>query len=338
MKLVSRLAAIVSAALVLSAGNATVADARPPVASYKATAPVAPPLAQALARRLHFPGTPILGDRPEGYGGPWALWLTLMPQHTTGSNVTRQRDLAPAGRVLSTGPSGAQGTFQYFDLTALPHGGRDSYGGKPIRPADAIRIARAWLRTAGVPIPAVHPKVAVETPGSTIIGGTGLCCFTALDVVYFGGTKDQYGLINAPILVDIADAGTVVQADVSLGRRVSPVPTRCADHTHRDANGVLLGNSCFDYQVAAGDQMTTMLGGHQPWMTDPKQVAGVHAYGLKLVASPDRAPLRVITKTSSMAIYSLTARGATYRFTLAAAFPGLPGSVWRLVNVQRTLT
>jgi len=114
----------------------------------------------------------------------------------------------------------------------------------------------AWLTKAGAAIPDFPPHAKVETPGGTVLGGTGICCYRALAVVYFSAGPDQPGpIFNAPVVAYVADGGTVVQVQVGGGRGVAPVPSRCQRRRGRDANGVPIGPACFDDQSAAGDQL-----------------------------------------------------------------------------------
>jgi hypothetical protein len=322
--------------LVLCALLLTGASVTTTPAAGAATSPNAVPVAaQALATRLGLTGAPVLGDQPQGYGGPWALWLTKVPVTIRTGPGTTVPAFRAIGTVLSVGPAGATGSFDYFVLPPGFPDYRDPYAGPPVSRTRAIRIVLAWLTKARVAIPNLPPHAKVETPGGTVLGGTGLCCYRELAVVYFSAGPDQPApIFNAPLVAYVADGGAVVQVQVGGGRGVAPVPSRCQRRRGRDANGVPIGPACFDDQSAASDQLVVDIGGHEPWHADPAQLVRTFADGWHLTASPDQVPLRVVASTPGRMIYGLTARGASYQFTLIPAFPGLPGSVWQLVAID----
>jgi hypothetical protein len=65
-----------------------------------------PPAAQRLAGHLRLIGRPSVGNLPRGNAGPWTIWA--------------QPSVDRASRILSTGPLGARGQFDYFDIAAEP--------------------------------------------------------------------------------------------------------------------------------------------------------------------------------------------------------------------------
>jgi hypothetical protein len=306
-------------------------------AAGAATSPNAVPLAaQALATRLGLTGAPVLGDQPQGYGGPWALWLTKVPVVVRTGSGRATPTFRATGRILSAGPQGAEGAFAYFSLPSGFPNGQDPYHGPPLAPARAIRLVVAWLRHAGAPVPSLPPHVQVETPGSTVMGGTGLCCFTTLAVVSFYAGPGQPGPpFTGPVVAYVADAGAIVQVNVATPPAGGPTPPSCDRHLQRESNAPPIGPSCFSDQAAAHDQLVVDIGGHEPWHANPSQIVRTFAFGRLRTTSPTQSPVRVITSAPDLVIAGLTAHGMAYRFTLVPAFPGLPGSVWRLVAIDR---
>ena len=172
----------------------------------------------------------------------------------------------------------------------------------------------------------------------TVIGGTGLCCFNALTVLWWGGVTDQWGFIrNASAIIYVADAGTVVQADITPRRRTldRALSTPCQAHPPRDSNGVALGPWCFDYAAAAEQMFIADVGGHSPWVTDPAQVAPGFAQGSTLAPSGPWGPWKTLVLSATQALVSVRYAGTSYHLTLRPAFPGLVGSIWELVRVER---
>lgn len=288
--------------------------------SSAAVSSVAPSPALALAARLGVPGMPYVGDRANSIGGPWSIWLQATAH-------------GPRGRALSVGPLGARGRFDYFDISAQPRA-RDPYHGRALPAARAIRLARAWLRHAGAPLPAGIPRV--ERSHTTIMGGTGLCCFTTLAVVHWGGQLEAPGIVyGGTTTIYVADAGRVVQADVGWLDKSTSGAT-CRDQTHRDRYGVPLGSSaCLEYPALAGETMTMDIGGHMPWRGNPRSLAETFAYALKLAPNPDRFTFHVNRESASTAVYTIGGHGRKYRLTLIAAFPGLRGAAWQIAKVTR---
>ena len=294
-----------------------------------AAAAQVPPAAAILALHLHIGTRAIVGDQPRGRGGPWAIWLT-----------TRRGSVEAAGQVLSTGPKGAAGPSHYYYPRALHHN-KDVLHGRIVSASEAVKIARSWLRKAGVEAP--RGKLHVVTGANvTVIGlANGLCCFeTALTRVSWGGAVDQFGRSNASATVYVANGGTVVQADVK-NRKMSPtfasgeVSSPCPGHTTRDRNAVAVGLWCFSYPAAADLQMMVSVGAHETWARDPRQIGNGFTRGSR-IRGGEQGPLHAVSVTSRRAVYSIRVRGMMYRLTLVPAFPELPGSIWELTRVEHS--
>ncbi|MGH2449315.1 MAG: hypothetical protein ACRDFS_12030 [Chloroflexota bacterium] len=263
---------------------------------------------QALASRLGVHGSPHIGRQAEGIGGPWYIWYLKK-------------------QVLSSGRDGAGGIFDYYRPSLA---GRDSFSGKGVTAGQAIAIAKRWLRHSGARIPPTQAKVVWGS--GTVIGGTGICCFDHLAIVHWGGQVQLGGVVIGGTQVYVADRGTTVQADVGYrrgGGKWSAYPGSGARTTLR------LGKRRFQYTWAAAETMTMDIGGHQPWMASPRQVAGSAAYVAKLVRSPGGQALHQVLLNRNKAIYTIRKHGSLYRFALVAAFPGLPGTAWEMISVTR---
>jgi hypothetical protein len=292
----------------------------------------APPAALALALRLGLQSTPFVGDQPNGSGRPWTVWFprSIPPGSVGPANVPR-RYLYASGPALFSGSRGARGEFHYFNSSSLSRFGSDTYRGRPLTRGHAVDIALHWLRTAGAPIPSglLHVRVG---RGTTDIGGTGLCCFTSLAMVYWGRDVPSEGFLpEARYDVYVADAGAVVQVDMG-----APAAEDAETLAHpcpgdrRDRQGVALGPWCFSYPAAARGIIFSGIGGHDGWSHDPDMLAT-----LPLSAAHGRAgPLRRIALTASRAVYRRAVGGTTYQVTLVPAFPGLIGSTWEVIRVQ----
>jgi hypothetical protein len=85
----------------------------------------------------------------------------------------------------------------------------------------------------------------------------------------------------------------------------------------------------------AGIIWTVHLGGHQPYLVGPGWFATLAAVGARLAPTPDRVHLHLVFQSADRAVYTAGKGSITYRFTQVAAFPGLRGSSWPLVDVQR---
>jgi hypothetical protein len=281
-----------------------------------------PPPAVALAQRLHMAGSPVIGNQPQGNAGPWLIWA---------------RPTVPeAKRILSVGPLGAKAAFDYFDVAAESNrGGPDR--GPALSSAAATRIAIRWLRHVGAAVPSGRIRVIRGTQ-STIIGGTGLCCWHQnLDMVVFGGRLDVYGTpVNSRALIYVAASRQVVQANVSpQGEYRYPLPARCVAHTHPDSRGVPVGPRCFSYPAMAGIIWTVALGGHEPYLIGPGWFSAQAAVGAKLSTLPNPRLLKTVSASPSRVVYTASKGGVAYRFTQVAAFPGLRSSTWPLIDVER---
>jgi hypothetical protein len=77
------------------------------------------------------------------------------------------------------------------------------------------------------------------------------------------------------------------------------------------------------------------LGGHQPYLTGPGWFAILAAVGARLAPTPDKVHLHLVSQTAARVAYTAGKGSITYRLTQVAAFPGLRGSTWPLVDVQR---
>jgi hypothetical protein len=173
---------------------------------------------------------------------------------------------------------------------------------------------------------------------ATTIGGTGLCCWRgSLDLVVFGGRLDAYGLpVNARALIYVGPTGRVIQANVTpQGPSGYPLSPRCADHTHRDSRGALVGRRCFSYPAMAGIMWGVLLGGHQPYLVGPCWFSAEAAVQAGLTHLPDLRRLRTVSSGKSRVVYEVSKGSVTYRFTQVAAFPGVKGSTWSLIDVER---
>ncbi len=284
-----------------------------------------PPAAQKLANRLHMIGAPVVGDQPEGNGGPWTIWALPDQQHEK--------------RILSVGPLGARGGFDYFDVGARLAPYSSTKDGKALPTRTAIGIARAWLRQAGAPVPRV-PISIMRTDG-TVIGGTGLCCWPlgTIDSVVFGGHRDVYGMpADQAAIIYIEPTGRVIQANVTPhGEQRYPGGTRCHNRIQRDANGVLVGTRCFSYPGMAGIIWTVSIGGHEPYLLGPGWFSQGAAWHTKLSSAryPFQTHLQVVSSSPNRVVYSVSKGKITYHFTQVAAFPGLRFATWPLVDVER---
>lgn len=254
-----------------------------------------------------------------GSRGQWVLWFP-------GVN-SRGRCGYTGMPALFAGPRGAHGPFHFFDSSPLTHCGVDPYQGPRLSRSRTIGVALAWLRHVG----AAAPKNAMHVylySGTTLIGGTGLCCFRSLGLVNWGAGPTRQHFLPAPRnAVYVADRGTVVQVD-----RDGPAAAEAAAHpcagAHRDHHGVMVGPSCFSY-AAAGNVAFSLIGGHDGWRADPEQVALTALNGV--AAKSD--PIRQITRSQTRAIFRLTARRTSYDVALVPAFPGLAGTPWEITRV-----
>jgi len=299
-----------------------------------AAAPEVPPAAAILAHRLQIGGGAVVGNQPGGQGGPWAIWLRIPRGSVKSANG--YLTIPPIGQALSAGTRGARGAFHYYYPGSVPSG-RDVLHGRAVTSVQALTIARSWLRRAGVATP--RGMLRIATGGNATV--TWLCCFkAALAVVSWGEAQDQSGRINASAEVDVANGGTVVQADVHPGTIIGPhladegLSSPCPGRTRQDNNGVAVGPWCFYYPAAANLQMIDSIGAHLTWASDPRYTAWSFDHGSRLRVN-DRGPLHVVTVTPDRAVYWVRERAATYRLTLVPAFPGLVDSVWELTDVGR---
>lgn len=268
-----------------------------------------PPAALALAHRLHFTGKPFVGNQPQGNFGPWLIW--------------GQRNLYLSWRILSVGPAGARGSFDYFVPSALPlRGGPDVQPPLPTR--KALQVARAWLTQVGVAIPQVQTRVF--RTHTTVIGGTGLCCWShPLDLVDFGGVASIY----------VAPSQQIVQANIRPHGRY-PRPLRCHKRIYRDNRSVPVGVFCFSYSEMAGIMWPVDLGGHEPYLVGPGWFSQVAASGARIASLPYKIHLHPVSIGPSRAVYTASKGAITYRFTQVPAFHGLGRfSTWPLVRAQR---
>jgi hypothetical protein len=139
--------------------------------------------------------------------------------------------------------------------------------------------------------------------------------------------------------VYVADAGDVVQADVADGKEASP-PRSCEHQNRRDKSGVPLGpTGCFAYAGAAAAAMEILIGGHMPYLADPR-TAALSFYGLvkPLRYSGDlgRAPVTLLRDGKAERVYLVRYRGARYRAVIQSTFPGLLGAIWFLARIDRS--
>jgi hypothetical protein len=167
----------------------------------------------------------------------------------------------------------------------------------------------------------------------TTVGGTGLCCFQFLYVVYWGGYVDKWGFVHSErATLYLADSGRVVQADVgsSLDANRQQLSHPCSASGHKDKNGVFVGSWCFSYAGAVHDLIIADIGNHSPWVRDPDYIAPLF--------QPSEGKTAVIIHRVSLsakrAVYKALYRGSHYQITVVPAFPRLLGSVWELVDVR----
>ncbi len=73
------------------------------------------------------------------------------------------------------------------------------------------------------------------------------------------------------------------------------------------------------------------IGNHSPWVDDPEMMAGVPVTG----SGPQCGRHHRLALTAQRAVYRQSCLGVRYRITLVPAFPGLVGSIWELVKVER---
>lgn len=275
-----------------------------------------PPAVQRLAARLGVTGTPVVGDQKQGMNGPWYIW----PPRSSGSG--RQ--------ALYISDYYAAREWHYFNGPAAGAPVTGSHA-KRLSTSDAIRIASRFLQRAGAEPPRLRPQVKTGWH-ATVIGGTGLCCFSDLDVISWGETT-----------VYVADNGGVVQAEV-YGPRLMPTRFRGCGSARYDGNGVDVGTRCFNYAQAARRQMALSLGGHGPTQADPQEVARAFLYGSRLAGPRFTALMRIRLqeRDAGKAVYVASFNaghlsrlaGIAYRVTVVPAFPGLLGSVWEVVDVE----
>jgi hypothetical protein len=168
--------------------------------------------------------------------------------------------------------------------------------------------------------------------GTTDIGGTGLCCFKSLAMVYWGRSVASEGFLRETKYdVYVADAGTVVEVDMKApaAKDAETLAHPCPGD-QRDRRGVALGRWCFSYPGAAHGIIFSGIGGHDGWTHEPDMLA---TFPLPFVH--DRVgPLRRISLTAARAVYRRTVGGTTYQVTLVPAFPGLIGSTWEIARVR----
>ena len=209
--------------------------------------------------------------------------------------------------------------------------GGDRYHGPPLTRTRATAIALHWLHIAGAPIPKAPMHVSVGM-GTTDIGGTGLCCFKSLAMVYWGrgspvgsfGPETQYD-------VYVADAGTVVQVDMGASAAEgAETPAHPCPGDRRDRNDVALGQWCFSYPTAARGIIFSEVSYHDGWIDDPDMLATLPLP----VTHGQFGPLRRISLAPAHAVYQRSVNGTTYQVTLVPAFPGLVGSTWETARVQ----
>jgi hypothetical protein len=270
---------------------------------------ILPPAALVLAHRLHFSGKPFVGNQRQGNFGPWLIW--------------GKPDLYGSRRILSVGPAGAQGQFDYFVPSALPQtGGRASP--PPVSKRKALQIAGAWLTRAGVAIPQGH--IRIFHTHATTIGGTGLCCWRyPLDVVIFGGVASVY----------VAPSQQIVQVNLRPRGHYSGA-LRCHNQAHPDNRAVPLGVFCFSYAEMTSLMWNVTLGGHQPYLVGPGWFSQVAASRAKIDYPPYKVHLRPVSVGRYRVVYTVSKGAITYRFTQVPAFPELRRfSTWPLVEVQR---
>lgn len=235
----------------------------------------------------------------------------------------------PGRPTLFSGPRGVQGQFHFFDASPLTQCGVDPYHGPSLNRGHAITIALHWLHHAGAVVPKGTMHVYLSS-GTTLIGGTGLCCFRSLGLVYWGAGPTGPSLLPAPSdAVYVADRGTVVQVDMGGPAAAEAFAYPCAD-ARRDHQGVMVGPWCFSYADAAGNVAFSQIGGHDGWRADPEQVAPT---ALNPVAAKIQH-IRQIARSRTHAMFRLTAQGTSYDVTLVPAFPGLRGSPWETTRVR----
>ncbi len=299
----------------------------------------APPAAQSLARRLGITSHPFVGNQPAGIPRGWTAWFprAVKPAWLGPGNVP-SRHLALTGPALFAGPLGAKGEFHYYSPGSVEQRG-DRYRGAPLTGARGIHIAYAWLHAIGAPIPQGSPYLQVRS-GMTVIGGTGLCCYRSLAVLSWNGKRDSFGNVwSAADMIYVADAGTVVEADIgplmtSSGYGFSHP---CAGQTHRDTTGIVAGPWCFEYASAVRTMIIGDIGGHSSWVDNPEQQADIDQATLNRQGyNPKRTgPRRQVIFSPQRAVYVQAYKGVSYRMTFVPAFPGLIGSIWELIRVQR---
>jgi len=282
-----------------------------------ASAVSVPPAAALLAARLHVTGTPVIGNLAQGNERPWSVW---------GAPA-----LSPATKILSAGPLGARGTFDYYFVGRklwISHPSSRT----PLPAARAKSLAVAWLLRLGA---GVTQQVTHVLRGwsATIIGGTGLCCWNhSLDIVIFGDYLDTFGtpIVGRGALIYLDGAGRVIQANVVSGRRG---PITCHDHMRVDSRGAQVGSLCFDYATAI--PWGSLLGGHQPYLEGPGFAAEVAAVQARLYVAPIDVRLRIISTGHGRIVYQAARGRVAYRFTEVEAFPGWRLGPWPLVQTQR---
>jgi hypothetical protein len=238
--------------------------------------------------------------------------------------------------ALFVGPQGGRGEFHYFNAEWLSEGGTDTNSVPAVSLRRAKTIALDFLRTSGAAIPPVPVHLYTHWR-TTVVGGTGICCYHTITVVAWGGKVDVWGTpVGSLAMVYVADGGAVVQADVvPRGVRATRTHVHVCGSSNVDANGVVVGTFCFDYRAAAAATMTSDIGGHSPWRLDPAEMAfptlGPRVNRQTVMWGSGR----LIARTARRAVYQRTMNGVPYRMTLVPAFTGLQWTAWELVRVQR---
>ena len=312
-----------------------------PVASNRPHAGSSPVLAaaRALARRLGTTSHPFVGNQPTGTTRGWTAWFPrdIKPESLGPANVP-SRHLDLIGPALFVGPQGARGEFHYYNPGSVEQRG-DTYRGASLTRSHAIHLAYAWMHAIGAPVPRGSPYVQVRS-GMTVIGGTGLCCYRSLAVLSWNGKRDSFGNVrSAADMIYVADAGTVVEADI--GPLMTPsgygFSHPCPGQTHRDTTGIVVGSWCFAYASAVRTMIIGDIGGHSSWVDNPAYLAEIDAASLNRQGHNPKyiGPRRRLIFSPQRAVYVQAYKGVPYRMTFVPAFPGLIGSIWELVRVQR---
>ncbi len=307
-----------------------------PTARMSAATPGAIPHAvRELASSVGVKGTPAVGDRPSGSGGPWYVWFprTVARGEVKDGIILRRMPL-PSGKMLFADARGALGEYHFFDPSQVTA----RFGGLPgntlrkraIAPRAAAREATQWLQRVGTPLPAEPVQVVSGPeagPPEELFGD-----FEPQYAVSWGNaySPSQDGIRSSGPVVWISPTEKVFEVDIGYlphqafpGRPSDP----CPGSSTTDSRGVSTGAWCFDYARVVQAQISIS----GTWWTDPRTSPDLTANN----RDPVRLGIPMLrTLSPTQAVWVQAYRGEAYRSVYSPAFPGLIGSVWGLTQVR----